>query len=237
MTEPSAYPNSLNLPMPPNSDNDNEMSTDDISPISSDSNVNIKNVIIGQCELIEFDNENIEDILKITIYLSRVDNPSNQVKIYFEKSCNSMYDYELVSKNIYYENYIKNSTKSVSHSISIFGEIYDILVSTIMTSLDNICPRGKTYYININIAKNEVNHSINFPKYENIAIFMYDRTPQNNTFTECPVCYSSYQDGSKVLLQCEHCICKVCFYRMLTHEMDYRVENNCPVCRHHIDFS
>ena len=245
MTEPSAYPDydlNLNLPMPP--DSDNELSLGNISPINNsdtslsslENNVYIRNAVHEQCQLIDFDNNNIEDIFKITIYLSRGDTQSTQSKIYFEKSCNNTYDYELVSKTNYYENYIKNSTKSISYSISIFGDIYDILTSIIMISLDNICPRGKTYSININIVKNPDSHCINFPNYNNIGGCVYDRTSQNNTFVECPVCYTTYQDGSKVLLECEHCICKVCFYRLLTQNTSYR-DNKCPVCRHHIDFS
>lgn len=243
MTEPSAYPDySLNVPIPP--DSDNEL-LDDFSPVNNsdtslssleNNNADIRNAVQEQCQLIDFDNNNIEEILKITIYLSREDTQSiKQIKIYFEKSCNNIYDYELVSRAIYYDNYIKNTTKSISNSISIFGDIYDILTSIIIISLNNICPMGNTYSIKLNIVKNNDTRCINFPNFNNISGCIYNRSLQNGTFSECPVCYTTYQDGSKVLLNCDHYICKVCFYNLIKND-SYSSEAKCPVCRHCIKF-
>ena len=248
MTEPSAYldysPDSPHFPIPPNyigydedydtdngNDNDNDNGNDNGG---NDIKIKIRNIIIGQCQHIDLNNDSVEDIFKITIYLSCQKESPIQTKIYFEKSCNSVYDYELIAKHVYYNNYIKNNSKCISNSVAVFGDIYDILTQLIINTLNNICDKNSNN-IHLNITKNEISHSINFPNFNNIVTFTYSKLNKNNTFTECPVCYNNYQDGSKILLNCNHCLCKVCFYNIIKNS-SYRTENKCPVCRHHIEF-
>ena len=89
-------------------ENENDINRDSLSPINkNDIKINIRNIIIGQCQHINLNNDSIDDIFKITIYLSCQKEDPIQTKIYFEKSCNSIYDYELISRHIYYNNYIK----------------------------------------------------------------------------------------------------------------------------------
>ena len=81
MTQDYAY-NFENFPMPPNSDSDisinNELSNDDNKII-------IKNSIISQFENFTYDNSNLNDIFKLTIYLCNTDNPSTIIKICFAR--------------------------------------------------------------------------------------------------------------------------------------------------------
>lgn len=231
MTQDYAY-NFENFPMPPNSDSDisinNELS-------NGDNKIIIKNSIISQFENFTFDNSNLNDIFKLTIYLCNTDNPSTIIKICFEKACNNVFDYELVCRIYNYINYIKISNKTITHQISVFGEIYDILTHLIIKCLEYLCPKGSKYSIKLNISKNINPNSINYPIYDNSIVFEYISPITNNTFIECPICYNEYSEGSKVLLNCDHCLCKECFYNMIK-SID-NIDTRCPVCRQIIDFN
>lgn len=231
MTEDSAYAFG-EFPMPPNSDED-ELQISDERPFENNK-IKIRNSVIQQFSNLEFDNTNSLDIFKIAIFMCTCDQPSNIIKITFDKLYTCQYDYELVSKIHYYCNYVKISDKTVNQHISVFGEIYDIFTCIIINCLDKLCHNENVYSIKLNISKNENQNSINYPIYENSSIIEFDRVNNNNTFYECPICYNEYNEGSKIQLNCNHCVCKVCFYNLIKN--CYNSEHNCPVCRQNIEF-
>ena len=118
--------------------------------------------------------------------------------------------------------------------MSVFGEIYDIFTSVIIHCLDKLCSNEHVYSFKLNISKNETQNSINYPNYNTSSIVEFDNLNMNNTFHECPICYNGYNTGSKIQLNCNHCICKVCFYNLIKNA--YNREHSCPVCRQNIEF-
>jgi hypothetical protein len=88
----------------------------------------------------------------------------------------------------------------------------NIDVSKINNSIDR-----SLYYL---ILKDKTNHmQIEFEFLEEKNNFQFD----------CNICYESFQNIDKVLMNCKHYMCKMCAKTYFKHK------NNCPFCREKIN--
>ena len=162
---------------------------------------------------LHYKNENIEDL---TIFIRYEKDEGSQIWIKFKQT----YDNYTSMNATYFSKYRK--LKETVEKVSLFGnENNKILFFLTVEFLNSLVSIGETQDFIIGIGNN------NIPENEECIFYKIDKINSDYTCNkECPICYCDYKIKNPVRLNCNHKICRDCFFIILEkHTL------KCPICK------
>ena len=160
-----------------------------------------------------FENESIEDL---TIFIRYRKDEGRQMWIRFKGT----YD-NYTSMNItHFSKYRR--LKETTEKVSLFGNDNNKIVFYLtMEFLNNLVSVGDSHEFVLGMGINCI------PCVEDCIYYIVDKTESDySSNKECPICYTDYKIKSSVRLNCDHKVCRDCFFKILeNHSL------KCPICK------
>lgn len=163
-------------------------------------------------EYADYSDYNLEDL---TVFIRHRDCEDKQYWIKFKNT----YDSFTFMCITYIEKYKRS--KEVNERISLFGNYNNyVLFKLTLNFLNSIVHQGTMDTFIIGIGRD-------IPDDEECILYDLDKTDIEYTCDkECPVCQEEYSTEEPIRLDCNHKVCRRCFFEMLNHS-----QFKCPICR------